>query len=206
MILLATPTFQRESNNRGERNDLPNRQNRTECSFMTKKGCGYAGGQCKAIVEKCEGCSRIFEWGTQILPDICRSPRPVDPGHLPLRHPRQDRIQGNGPENQPLESLQAGRTGQEEIDAKRPGIVKKCPAFFSTTLAGYSGQQPPYLFESFLELHQSLPLPSTGIGPQAPSPGQFPLGAPDSETFRVEEFLDGQQLLQIFSPVQAMVG
>ncbi len=34
----------------------------TECTFMTKKGCGVAGGQCQVVVEKCEGCSRIFEW------------------------------------------------------------------------------------------------------------------------------------------------
>jgi GH24 family phage-related lysozyme (muramidase) len=34
----------------------------TECSFMTKKGCGFIGGQCKAAIDKCEGCSRIFEW------------------------------------------------------------------------------------------------------------------------------------------------
>jgi hypothetical protein len=34
----------------------------TECSFMTKKGCGYIGGQCKSVIDKCEGCSRIFEW------------------------------------------------------------------------------------------------------------------------------------------------
>jgi hypothetical protein len=29
---------------------------------MTKKGCGFIGGQCKAVTDKCEGCSRIFEW------------------------------------------------------------------------------------------------------------------------------------------------
>ncbi len=33
-----------------------------ECTFMTKKGCGFIGGQCKAIIDKCEGCSRIIEW------------------------------------------------------------------------------------------------------------------------------------------------
>ena len=34
----------------------------TECTFMTKKGCGFISGQCKAIAEKCEGCGRIIEW------------------------------------------------------------------------------------------------------------------------------------------------
>ncbi|MDD5171263.1 MAG: PxxKW family cysteine-rich protein [Syntrophales bacterium] len=29
---------------------------------MTKKGCGFIGGQCKAILDKCEGCARIIEW------------------------------------------------------------------------------------------------------------------------------------------------
>ncbi len=30
-----------------------------ECFFMTKEGCGYNGGRCQAIVEACEGCSRV---------------------------------------------------------------------------------------------------------------------------------------------------
>lgn len=32
-----------------------------ECAFMSKKGCGYNGGSCHAIVEQCEGCNRIME-------------------------------------------------------------------------------------------------------------------------------------------------
>jgi len=34
----------------------------TECTFMSKKGCGFMEGQCHAIIEKCEGCGRIFVW------------------------------------------------------------------------------------------------------------------------------------------------
>ena len=37
-------------------------KNGTECTFMNKKGCSYTGGQCKVIIDKCEGCNRIFEW------------------------------------------------------------------------------------------------------------------------------------------------
>jgi len=33
-----------------------------ECAFMSKNGCGYAGGICKTIVEKCEGCNKIIEY------------------------------------------------------------------------------------------------------------------------------------------------
>lgn len=32
-----------------------------DCSFMTKKGCGFPGGSCKAIVEACIECNKIFE-------------------------------------------------------------------------------------------------------------------------------------------------
>ncbi len=32
-----------------------------ECLFMTPKGCGYNGGSCQPIVEKCEGCQRIVQ-------------------------------------------------------------------------------------------------------------------------------------------------
>ncbi len=32
-----------------------------ECAFMTPKGCGYNGGACHPVVEKCEGCQRIIE-------------------------------------------------------------------------------------------------------------------------------------------------
>lgn len=31
-----------------------------DCAFMTKKGCGYNGGSCHEIVEKCESCGKII--------------------------------------------------------------------------------------------------------------------------------------------------
>ena len=35
-----------------------------ECAFMTKKGCKFNGGNCHIVVEKCEGCQKIFEGPT----------------------------------------------------------------------------------------------------------------------------------------------
>ncbi len=32
-----------------------------ECSFMTKKGCGFTGGSCLPTVEACNGCGRLIE-------------------------------------------------------------------------------------------------------------------------------------------------
>jgi len=32
-----------------------------ECVFMKKSGCGYNGGTCHPIIDKCEGCDRIDE-------------------------------------------------------------------------------------------------------------------------------------------------
>lgn len=32
-----------------------------ECAFMTKSGCGFNGGSCVAIIDKCEGCNKILE-------------------------------------------------------------------------------------------------------------------------------------------------
>jgi len=32
-----------------------------DCIFMKKSGCGYNGGKCHPIVDKCEGCGRIEE-------------------------------------------------------------------------------------------------------------------------------------------------
>ncbi|MBN1614064.1 MAG: PxxKW family cysteine-rich protein [Deltaproteobacteria bacterium] len=44
-----------------------------ECSFMTKKGCGFNGGSCYAIIDRCEGCNRIIELPTgqycKVYPD-----------------------------------------------------------------------------------------------------------------------------------------
>jgi hypothetical protein len=32
----------------------------SECAFMTKKGCGFNGGSCHAIIEKCDSCNKIL--------------------------------------------------------------------------------------------------------------------------------------------------
>ncbi len=36
-------------------------KNGIECGFMTKKGCGFNGGTCLVIIDKCEGCGKIIE-------------------------------------------------------------------------------------------------------------------------------------------------
>ncbi|MBF0242448.1 MAG: PxxKW family cysteine-rich protein [Desulfamplus sp.] len=36
-------------------------RNGDECVFMSNRGCKYNGGECKPIVEKCEGCQRVVE-------------------------------------------------------------------------------------------------------------------------------------------------
>lgn len=36
----------------------------TACVFMTKKGCGFNGGSCYQIIDKCEGCAKILEHPT----------------------------------------------------------------------------------------------------------------------------------------------
>jgi len=36
----------------------------TECPFMSAKGCGYNGGHCHEIVEKCDGCNRRVEFSS----------------------------------------------------------------------------------------------------------------------------------------------
>ena len=37
----------------------------TECPFMSAKGCGYNGGHCHEIVEKCDGCNRRMEFSSR---------------------------------------------------------------------------------------------------------------------------------------------
>jgi hypothetical protein len=34
-----------------------------ECSFMAKSGCGFLGGACRSVIEKCEGCDRAKAFG-----------------------------------------------------------------------------------------------------------------------------------------------
>ncbi|MBU2055794.1 MAG: PxxKW family cysteine-rich protein [Proteobacteria bacterium] len=31
-----------------------------ECGFMMKKGCGFNGGSCHEIIDKCEGCNKVI--------------------------------------------------------------------------------------------------------------------------------------------------
>ena len=33
-----------------------------ECAFMTKSGCGFNGGTCHPIIDRCEGCNRAAEF------------------------------------------------------------------------------------------------------------------------------------------------
>jgi len=33
-----------------------------ECSFMSKKGCGFFGGSCRQIIDKCTDCGKILEY------------------------------------------------------------------------------------------------------------------------------------------------
>jgi len=35
----------------------------TRCKFMSSKGCTYMEGVCFEIVEQCEGCGRVTEYG-----------------------------------------------------------------------------------------------------------------------------------------------
>ena len=48
-------------------------KNGSECAFMTKKGCGFNGGNCYVIIDKCESCGKIMEYSTghycRVYPD-----------------------------------------------------------------------------------------------------------------------------------------
>lgn len=48
-------------------------KNGLECVFMTKKGCGFNGGSCHEIIDKCEGCAKVMEVETgkycRVYPD-----------------------------------------------------------------------------------------------------------------------------------------
>lgn len=35
-----------------------------ECIFMTRKGCGFNGGSCHTVIDKCDGCEKIIECPT----------------------------------------------------------------------------------------------------------------------------------------------
>jgi len=40
-------------------------KNGLECAFMSKKGCGYFGGSCREIIDKCLECGKIIEYETK---------------------------------------------------------------------------------------------------------------------------------------------
>jgi hypothetical protein len=48
-------------------------KNGSECAFMTKKGCGFNGGNCHVIIDKCESCGKILEYSAgqycRVYPD-----------------------------------------------------------------------------------------------------------------------------------------
>src|SRR5512133_3923315 len=58
---------------RGENMICQTTKNGIECGFMTKKGCGFNGGSCVVIIDKCEGCNKIIECPTgkycRVYPD-----------------------------------------------------------------------------------------------------------------------------------------
>jgi hypothetical protein len=33
-----------------------------ECAFMSKKDCGFFGGSCHTIIDKCEECNKIIDY------------------------------------------------------------------------------------------------------------------------------------------------
>jgi len=45
----------------------------SECAFMTKKGCGFNGGSCHVIIDKCESCNKVIEFSSgqycKVYPD-----------------------------------------------------------------------------------------------------------------------------------------
>jgi hypothetical protein len=35
-----------------------------DCFFWGAQGCTFLGGECRGVVEKCEGCARVEQWPT----------------------------------------------------------------------------------------------------------------------------------------------
>ncbi len=33
-----------------------------DCAFMSKKGCGFFGGSCQAVIDKCDTCNKVIEY------------------------------------------------------------------------------------------------------------------------------------------------
>lgn len=50
-------------------------KNGQECGFMSKKGCGYAGGSCQVIIEACGDCGKIFEVAAEKYCTMYPSPK-----------------------------------------------------------------------------------------------------------------------------------
>ncbi|MCL5124729.1 MAG: PxxKW family cysteine-rich protein [Deltaproteobacteria bacterium] len=44
------------------------------CSFMTKKGCGFTDGRCLTIVEKCQGCNRTSTFEDSVYCLVAANP------------------------------------------------------------------------------------------------------------------------------------
>jgi hypothetical protein len=44
-----------------------------DCGFMNKRGCGFNGGSCHIVIDKCDGCNKITEQSTgqycRVYPD-----------------------------------------------------------------------------------------------------------------------------------------
>ena len=45
----------------------------SECASMNKKGCGFNGGSCHVIIDKCESCNKVIEFSSgqycKVYPD-----------------------------------------------------------------------------------------------------------------------------------------
>jgi hypothetical protein len=47
---------------------------KTNCVFMTKKGCSFNGGGCHKILEQCNGCDRASQFETGWYCSACPDP------------------------------------------------------------------------------------------------------------------------------------
>ena len=45
-----------------------------DCRYMAKNGCTFNGGECKAIIEQCEGCERVKEFSNRKFCDSYPNP------------------------------------------------------------------------------------------------------------------------------------
>jgi len=49
-------------------------KNGVECAFMTRKGCNFNGGQCHAVVDSCQGCSRSIQFPEGTFCNVAPNP------------------------------------------------------------------------------------------------------------------------------------